>query len=102
MVNADRLDPVIPQEPCHPGMMGTLGPLIVESPPGDRELLPVADLAAGHLGGRDPAGPPPARVNLAIGGDRQLQRIRGPYPHAAGRDAHEKHVRYHQLRRNME
>src|SRR5271165_5288872 len=70
MVNADRLNPVIPQEPCHPGMMSTLGPLIVESSPGDRELLPVADLAVGHLGDRDAVGSPPARVNLAIGSDR--------------------------------
>jgi hypothetical protein len=70
MVNADRLNPVIPQEPCHPGMMSALGPLIVESSPGDRELLPVADLAVGHLGDRDAVGSPPARVNLAIGSDR--------------------------------
>src|SRR5512146_3081096 len=70
MVNADRLDPVIPQEPCHPGMMSTFGPLIVKSPPADRELLPAADLAAGHLGDRDAIRPPPARVDLAIRGDR--------------------------------
>jgi hypothetical protein len=70
MVNANRLDPVIPQEPCHPGMMSTLAPLIVESSPGDRELLPVADLAVGHLCDRNAVGSALARVNLAIGSER--------------------------------
>lgn len=39
-------------------MMSTPGPLIVNSSPGDRELLPVADPAVGHLGDRDAAGSP--------------------------------------------
>ncbi len=38
MVDGDRLGSVIPQEPCYPGMMGTLGPLIVERSPDGGEL----------------------------------------------------------------
>jgi hypothetical protein len=41
-------------------MMGSLGALIVERSPGDGELLPVADLAVGHLGDRDAGGSSPA------------------------------------------
>ena len=45
MADGDRLDLVVPQEPCHPGVMGALGPLVVQCSPADRELLPAGDLA---------------------------------------------------------
>src|ERR1019366_1095413 len=70
MVDSDRLHLVVPEEPCHPGVMATLGPLVVQRSPGDGELLPLVDLAVGHVGDRDAVGPTPARVDLAIGGDR--------------------------------
>jgi hypothetical protein len=85
MVNSDRLDLVVPQEPCYPGVVGTLSPLVMEHSPADSVLLPVAYLAAGHLGERDAFGSPPARVNLVIGGDRhtQLSSQRPPRPDEA-------------------
>jgi hypothetical protein len=70
MADGDRLDLVVPQEPCHPGVMGALGPLVVQCSPADRELLPAGDLAVDHAGDRDTIGLSPARVNLAAGGDR--------------------------------
>src|ERR1022692_1603426 len=66
MANSDRVYLVVPQEPCHTGVMGTFGPLVVQRSPGDGELLPVADLLVGHVGDRDPVGSSPARVDLAI------------------------------------
>src|ERR1035438_844465 len=76
MANSDRVYLVVPQEPCHTGVMGTFGPLVVQRSPGDGELLPVADLFAGHVGDRDPVGSSPARVDLAIICDWHA------YPHA--------------------
>jgi hypothetical protein len=70
VVDSDHLDLVVPQEPCHPGVMGSLGSLIVQRSPADGELLPVADLAVGHVGDRDAVGSSPSRVDLAISGDR--------------------------------
>src|ERR1035438_9968264 len=66
MANSDRVYLVVPQEPCHTGVMGTFGPLVVQRSPGNGELLPVADLLVGHVGDRDPVGSSPARVDLAI------------------------------------
>src|ERR1019366_3090108 len=66
MANSHRVYLVVPQEPCHTGVMGTFGPLVVQRSPGNGELLPVADLLAGHVGDRDPVGSSPARVDLAI------------------------------------
>lgn len=76
MADRDRLDPVVPQEPCHPGVMGTLGSHVMQRSPADRELLPVGDLAVGHAGDRDTIGSSPARVNLALGGDRHAHSHR--------------------------
>src|ERR1035438_6556933 len=76
MANSDRVYLVVPQEPCHTGVMGTFGPLVVQRSPGDGELLPVADLFAGHVGDRDPVRSSPARVDLAIICDWHA------YPHA--------------------
>src|SRR6266566_6089165 len=70
MADSDRLDLVVPQEPCHPGVMGTLGPLVMQRSPADRKLLPVGDLAVDHAGHRDTIGSAPARVDLALSGDR--------------------------------
>src|ERR1022692_4210061 len=66
MANSHRVYLVVPQEPCHTGVMGTFGPLVVQRSPGNGELLPVADLLVGHVGDRDPVGSSPARVDLAI------------------------------------
>src|SRR5450631_2447994 len=66
MANSHRVYLVVPQEPCHTGVMGTFGPLVVQRSPGNGELLPVADLLIGHVGDRDPVGSSPARVDLAI------------------------------------
>ena len=63
MLGGDRLDLVVPQEPCDPGMMSALGALVMEGSPGNGELLPAADLAAGHIGDRYAISPAPARVN---------------------------------------
>ncbi len=57
MVGGDHLHLMVPQEPCYPGVMSTLGPLIMKLSPADGELLPVADLAAGFLRHGHPAGP---------------------------------------------
>jgi hypothetical protein len=70
MAHRDRLDLVVPQEPCHPGVMGALGALVVQRSPPDRELLPAGDLAADHAGDHDPIGAAPAPVDLALCGDR--------------------------------
>jgi hypothetical protein len=50
--------------------MGTLGSHVMQRSPADRELLPAGDLAVDHAGDRDTIGSSPARVNLALGGDR--------------------------------
>ena len=52
MLGGDRLDLVVPQEPCDPGMMSALGALVMEGSPGNGELLPAADLTAGHISDR--------------------------------------------------
>src|SRR6266699_869316 len=70
MADRDRLDLVVPQEPGHPSVMGTLGSLVMQRSPADRELLPVGDHAVDHAGDRDTIGAAPARVDLALGGDR--------------------------------
>src|ERR1019366_9874962 len=70
VADGDRLHLVVPQEPCHPGVMGALGALVVQRSPGDSELLPVADLAVGHVGDRDAVSTSPPQVDLAVGGDR--------------------------------
>jgi len=70
MVDSDRLDLAVPQEPRHPGVMGALGALVVQRSPADRELLQVGDLAVDHVGDRNTIGSSPARVDLALGGDR--------------------------------
>jgi hypothetical protein len=70
VMDSDRLDLVVPQEPCDPSVVGTLGPLVMQRSPADTELLPIADLAAGHLGDCHTVGSSPTWVNLAIGGDR--------------------------------
>ncbi len=62
MVNADRLDPVIPQEPCHPGMMSTLGPLIVE--------VPQATVNSGQSRISPPAPRRPRRGPIALSASR--------------------------------
>ena len=46
MADSDRVYLVVPQEPCHTGVMGTFSPLVVQRSPGDGELLPVAEMAA--------------------------------------------------------
>lgn len=76
MVNGDRLDAIVPQEPRHPDMMRALGALIVQRSPADSELLPTGDLPVGHIGDGDAIGSSPARVHLTIGGDRHTH----PHP----------------------
>ena len=66
-LSGDRLDLVVPQEPCDPGMMSALGALVTEGSPGNRELLPAADLAADHISDRYAISPAPARVNSPSG-----------------------------------
>ncbi len=105
MVNSDRLDLVVAQEPCYPGVVGTLSPLVMELSPADSVLLPVAYLAVGHLGECDAVGSSPARVNLEIGGDRHthfhlkglLAQMRQPPAAAASpryRSNHVQHARH--------
>ena len=96
MLGGDRLDLVVPQEPCDPGMMSALGALVMEGSPGNGELLPAADLAAGHIGDRYAISPAPARVNFTIGGNRHAHG-RGQRPAQlatpdAGRDQSLQHA----------
>jgi hypothetical protein len=44
--------------------------LVMEGSPGNGELLPAADLAAGHISDGHAISPTPARVNFTIGGNR--------------------------------
>ena len=82
VVGGDRLDLVVPQEPSDPGVMRTLGALVMENSPGNGELLPAADLAAGHIGDGYAVGPAPARVNLTIGSNRHAHLHLTRPPHA--------------------
>jgi hypothetical protein len=66
MLGADRLDLVVPQEPCDPGMMSALGALVVEGSPGNGELLPAVDVATDHISGRSAISPVAARVNSTM------------------------------------
>ena len=69
MLGRDRLDLVVPQEPCDPGMMSALGAPVMEDSPGNGELLPAADLAADHISDRYAISPAPARASFTIGGN---------------------------------
>jgi hypothetical protein len=96
MLGGDRLDLVVPQEPCDPGMMSALGALVMEGSPGNGELLPAADLAADHISDRYAISPAPARVNFTIGSNRHAHG-RGQRPAQlatpdAGRDQSLQHA----------
>jgi len=73
-----------------------LGALVMEGSPGNGELLPAADLAAGHIGDRYAISRAPARVNFTIGGNRHAHG-RGQRPAQlatpdAGRDQSLQHA----------
>src|SRR5713101_8335765 len=59
MAHGDRVNLVVQQEPCHPGVMGTLGSLVMQRSPADRELLPAGDLDVDDAGDRDTIGAAP-------------------------------------------
>jgi hypothetical protein len=70
VVCGDHPDLVLTQEPGYPGMVGTLGSLVVQRSPANSEFLPAANLPVGQIGDRDPVGPSPAWIDLAVLRDR--------------------------------
>jgi hypothetical protein len=79
MVCNNHLDAVGLQESRHPSVMAAFGALVMELVPTDIELVPSSQRVFARLDDRDPGGPPPARVDLAVGLDWDADQHRsGP------------------------
>jgi hypothetical protein len=70
VVRHDRINTVFLEETCHPGVMRSLRPFVVEGVPPDFVLLPTTDLAACDLRDCHPLCATPAGIDQTFNCDR--------------------------------
>ena len=68
MIDDDTLDVVLQQESRHPGVVLCRGTFVVQSVPGDLNLLPLDNFTVRYLGYGDTLRPAPPGVDLSITG----------------------------------